>query len=44
MYKRHLEKKNLERLKEIPVVALLGSRQIGKTTLAFEISKQYPSL
>ena len=31
----------LELLREVPVVAMLGARQVGKTTLAHEIGKQF---
>ena len=30
-----------EDLKSFPVVAILGARQVGKTTLAKEINSQY---
>ena len=33
-----------DRLSEAPAVALLGPRQVGKTTLALEIGKKIPSL
>ncbi len=39
MIPRHLQEKLVNALNSIPVVALLGSRQVGKTTLALEISK-----
>lgn len=38
MIKRRLYKTVQERLKQFPAVALLGPRQVGKTTLAREIS------
>jgi predicted AAA+ superfamily ATPase len=31
----------LERLRDFPVVALLGARQIGKTTLAGLVAKKH---
>jgi predicted AAA+ superfamily ATPase len=37
---RNIEKKVVKRLESIPVVALLGSRQVGKTTLAKQIESQ----
>jgi len=40
MIKRRLKKKLLQGLKTIPVVAILGPRQVGKTTLAFQIDDQ----
>lgn len=33
-----------EALEEVPAVALLGPRQVGKTTLAFELAKTRPSI
>jgi len=39
MIKRKLEKEILNSLKQFPVVAILGPRQVGKTTLAKEIKK-----
>ena len=35
---RSLENKIIQALNAMPIVAILGSRQVGKTTLAFEIS------
>ena len=32
-----------ERLKNFPVVSVLGPRQVGKTTLAHEIASRQPS-
>ncbi len=32
------------KLKEYPVVAILGPRQVGKTTLALELGSKYPSI
>ncbi len=40
MIKRTLESKLLKSLKNVPITAILGSRQVGKTTLALEIAKQ----
>ncbi len=39
MIKRDLQQKILKSLQTMPVVALLGPRQVGKTTLALEIAK-----
>ena len=39
MIKRHLSNPILNALNSMPVVALLGARQVGKTTLALEIAK-----
>lgn len=39
MNKRHLLKELIDSLDVSPAVALLGCRQVGKTTLAFEVSK-----
>ncbi|MEM7589136.1 MAG: ATP-binding protein [Myxococcota bacterium] len=44
MYQRELVKKIIERLTRNPAVAILGPRQIGKTTLALEIAKHQPSI
>ncbi|MEM7403392.1 MAG: ATP-binding protein [Myxococcota bacterium] len=44
MYQRELAKKIIERLTRNPAVAILGPRQIGKTTLALEIAKNRPSI
>ena len=38
---RTLESRIHKALSTAPVVAILGARQVGKTTLAFEIAKQY---
>ena len=43
MYKRELAKEITRRLSHNPAVAVLGPRQIGKTTLALEIAKDLPS-
>ncbi len=39
MLSRIIEPKLIKALKAMPVVALLGSRQVGKTTLAIDIAK-----
>lgn len=44
MFVRDIENKVLKTLAYTPVVALLGPRQVGKTTLALEISKNHPSI
>jgi len=44
MYKRELKQKILHSLSQNPAVAILGPRQIGKTTLAHEISKSQTSI
>ncbi len=44
MIKRRLHKTVQERLGQFPAVALLGPRQVGKTTLAQEISKPEDSI
>ena len=44
MYKRQLTSKIIANLANNPMVAILGPRQIGKTTLAHEIAKRQPSL
>jgi len=43
MIRRHLESPLLQRLSTTPVVALLGSRQVGKTTLARELKLDKPT-
>jgi predicted AAA+ superfamily ATPase len=42
MIRRRLHSCILERLRQFPAVALLGSRQVGKTTLAERIAKDRP--
>lgn len=42
MIKRVLRDKLIESLKNFPVVGLLGSRQVGKTTLAKDLQLEYP--
>lgn len=44
MIKRHIAADLIDRLATTPAVALLGPRQVGKTTLALEIGKTTPSL
>ncbi|MDZ4730361.1 MAG: ATP-binding protein [Xanthomonadales bacterium] len=44
MIKRRLEDEVRERLQNSPSVALLGPRQVGKTTLAFALSENLPSI
>ena len=43
MYNRQLKAEILRRLDRNPAVAILGPRQIGKTTLALEIAGERPS-
>lgn len=44
MIKRRLEDQIRDRLQNSPSVALIGPRQVGKTTLAFNISEGTPSV
>ena len=44
MYKRELTQKIINSLGQSPAVAILGPRQVGKTTLAHEIAKGQPSI
>ncbi len=44
MIKRRIESILLEALKRSPSVALLGPRQVGKTTIAFNIAEEIPSI
>ena len=44
MLKRKIKKTILSRLKQFPAVALLGPRQVGKTTLAKTLSTVYYDL
>lgn len=44
MYKRDLTQKIIKQLGQNPAVAILGPRQIGKTTLAHEIARSRPSV
>ena len=41
---RYLKKKLLKELEYSPAVVLLGPRQVGKTTLAFDVSNQFNSV
>lgn len=44
MIPRFLEEKVLEALSHYPAVALIGPRQVGKTTLALKVAKGIPSV
>ena len=44
MIERHVKTQLVERLGDAPAVALLGPRQVGKTTLAQEVGDTQPSL
>jgi predicted AAA+ superfamily ATPase len=44
MYSRILEPLLRDELSFSPAVALLGPRQVGKTTLALEAAKAFPSI
>lgn len=44
MYQRIAANQIIQRLEQNPAVAILGPRQIGKTTLALEITKGRPSV
>ncbi len=44
MIRRHIQDRLLEALTASPDVALLGPRQVGKTTLALEIGETWPSV
>lgn len=44
MINRRLKARIRDRLENSPSVALMGPRQVGKTTLAFNISEELPSL
>jgi len=41
MIKRESEKEIFLLLKQFPAVGILGPRQIGKTTLAFQIAEDF---
>lgn len=41
MIERLIKQKIVKGLKSVPIVALLGPRQVGKTTLAFQISGEF---
>ncbi len=43
MYKRELTRKIIPSLRQNPAVAILGPRQVGKTTLALGIAKDRPA-
>lgn len=42
MFSRHLQLQLIEELRHFSAVALLGPRQVGKTTLALEVAKAWP--
>ncbi len=44
MINRRIKQKVEKRLESIPAIALMGPRQVGKTTLALEIAEQRPSV
>ena len=44
MIKRMLGEKIAKTLQRTPSVALMGPRQVGKTTLALDVSEEFPSL
>jgi uncharacterized protein len=44
MIERRIAAELIARLDEVPAVALLGPRQVGKTTLALEVGARRPSL
>ncbi|TIX45185.1 MAG: ATPase, partial [Mesorhizobium sp.] len=44
MIKRRISTELTEMLDSMPAVALLGPRQVGKTTLALEIAERRPSI
>jgi uncharacterized protein len=44
MYERQLHPTLVESINSAPAVALLGPRQVGKTTLALELAKTRPSI
>lgn len=44
MFSRHLLPQLTQELQHSPAVALLGPRQVGKTTLALEVAKTIPSI
>ena len=44
MITRHLQAPLAEELRHSPAVALLGPRQVGKTTLALEVAQALPSI
>lgn len=44
MINRRIKQKVEKRLESVPAIALMGPRQVGKTTLALEIAEQRPSV
>ena len=44
MFSRHIHAQLLDSIEAAPAVALLGPRQVGKTTLALEVAKTRPSV
>ena len=44
MFTRHASQPLQQELAHMPAVALLGPRQVGKTTLALEVARERPSL
>jgi len=44
MISRHLYQTIIDRLSQFPAVALLGPRQVGKTTLANQVAEQFSSI
>lgn len=44
MIERHIKQELIDRLGEAPAVALLGPRQVGKTSLAQEVGDIRPSI
>ncbi|MSQ74156.1 MAG: ATPase, partial [Rhodoferax sp.] len=44
MFSRHIHAQLLDSIDAGPAVALLGPRQVGKTTLALEVAKTRPSV
>ena len=44
MFTRHIYGQLLDSIDAAPAVALLGPRQVGKTTLALEVAKTRPSV
>lgn len=44
MFRRHIQTLLLDELQHSPAVALLGPRQVGKTTLALEAARSGPSI
>jgi len=44
MFIRRIITETVDHLEQFPAVVLLGSRQVGKTTLALELAKQQPAM